>query len=229
MPALASAMNTRRAGTCRSVSRSPRTSQRRNPPSSIASAIARSRCVRNAASSASTCPGSRIRGSVRAVRTSGTPWPLPLPPGRQPTRHRVGGDVATDVQEREQPRHARQPPPHGPRRHPGTVTDGLHTTSRTAGVLGGDECQHVGDHPPRWLAHHGEKPPSGRTRPPRPCSVGNAPPRTPDTRPATPHRTARQDRQPRSGTDTDAEHPTTYSRRSCARRATGLEPAHTLR
>jgi hypothetical protein len=44
----ASAMNTRRAATCKSVSRSPRTSQRRSPPSTIASAMARSRCVRSA-------------------------------------------------------------------------------------------------------------------------------------------------------------------------------------
>jgi hypothetical protein len=35
--------------------------------------MARSRRVRSAASRASTCAGSRIRGSVRPVRTSGTP------------------------------------------------------------------------------------------------------------------------------------------------------------
>ena len=48
-------------------------SQRRIPPSTIASTIARSRCVRNAASSASTSPGMRTRGRVRVERTSGTP------------------------------------------------------------------------------------------------------------------------------------------------------------
>jgi len=43
---------------------SPRTSQRRSPPSTIAATIARSRCVRSAAVSASTSPGSRITSSA---------------------------------------------------------------------------------------------------------------------------------------------------------------------
>ena len=77
-------MNTRRSATRRSSSRSPRTSQRRSPPSTIAATIARSRCVRSAAISASTSAGARIRGSRRTARTSGTPWP-----GRDRSR-RVG-------------------------------------------------------------------------------------------------------------------------------------------
>ncbi|HEY6315539.1 MAG TPA: hypothetical protein VIY52_32690 [Streptosporangiaceae bacterium] len=55
--------------------RSPSTSQRRSPPSTIAATIARSRCVNSAPVSASTSAGARIRGSRRTARTSGTPCP----------------------------------------------------------------------------------------------------------------------------------------------------------
>ena len=51
----------------------PSTSQRRNPANSIASTIARSRCVRNAPSSRSTSTGESTLGSVRGRRTSRTP------------------------------------------------------------------------------------------------------------------------------------------------------------
>jgi Domain of unknown function (DUF222) len=69
--------------------RNPRTSQRRSPPSTIAAAIARSRCVSGPAISASTSAGARIRGSRRPARTSGTPWP-----GRDRSR-RVGSPRGT--------------------------------------------------------------------------------------------------------------------------------------
>jgi hypothetical protein len=82
-------MNTRRSATRRSSSRSPSTSQRRSPPSTIAATIARSRCVRSAAISASTSAGARIRGSRLAARTSGTPCP-----GRDRSR-RVGSPRGT--------------------------------------------------------------------------------------------------------------------------------------
>ncbi len=71
-------MNTRRPAASRSPMRSPRTSQRRSPLSTIAATIARSQCVRSAAISASTSAGARIRGGVQAARTSGAP---PCPGG----------------------------------------------------------------------------------------------------------------------------------------------------
>ncbi len=46
---------------------------RRNPPSTMASTIARSRHRRHAATSSSTSAGSRIFGRVRGVRTKGVP------------------------------------------------------------------------------------------------------------------------------------------------------------
>ena len=50
---------------------SPRTSQRRSPPSTIATTMARSRCVRSAAISASTSAGARIRGNCRTAAPAG--------------------------------------------------------------------------------------------------------------------------------------------------------------
>ena len=61
-PPLPSAMNNRFSPGCTSGSRSPSTSQRRSPPSSITCTMARSRWVRNAASRASASPGSMTRG-----------------------------------------------------------------------------------------------------------------------------------------------------------------------
>ena len=66
-------MNNRFSPGCTSDSRSPSTSHRRSPPSSIACTIARSRCVRSAPIKASASSGSITRGSVRGVRISGTP------------------------------------------------------------------------------------------------------------------------------------------------------------
>jgi hypothetical protein len=74
-PPLPSAMNTRRSAIRRSLRRSPITSQRRRPPSTIAATIARSRWLRRALVSASTSDGARILGRVRVPRTSGTPCP----------------------------------------------------------------------------------------------------------------------------------------------------------
>ena len=87
--------------------RSPSTSQRRSPPSSIANTIARSRCVRSAPSSASTSTGDNTFGSVRGVRINGTPR-APEASGRrvaQPARHRVTPhlDIVARQQIREKP------------------------------------------------------------------------------------------------------------------------------
>ena len=61
------------------------------PASTIAATIARSRCVRSAAVSASTSAGDKIRGSRRVTRTSGTPWR-----GRDRSR-RVGSPRGTGL------------------------------------------------------------------------------------------------------------------------------------
>ena len=55
----------RRSAICTSQNRSPSSSQRRRPASSIASTIARSRCVRSAATSRSASCGDKIRGRQR--------------------------------------------------------------------------------------------------------------------------------------------------------------------
>ena len=96
-PPLRSAMNTRRAATCRSPRRSPSTSQRRSPPSSMASTIARSRCVRSDPVKTSTSVGSTTRGSVRGARISGTPRTARWPP-RRVARPRGTGFVDTAPQ-----------------------------------------------------------------------------------------------------------------------------------
>ena len=68
----------------------------------------------------------------------------PLPASRQTPRHRIGGHVTAGEQIREQPRHARQPPPQRPRRHPTrTGRRDLHSGRRTTGALGGHERKHV--------------------------------------------------------------------------------------
>ena len=86
-------------------------------------------------------------GSVRGVRTSGTPCR-----GRWRSR-RVGsprgtGFAATSpraTQEPEQTRHARQAAAHRPRRHPGhDPRHRLQPTQRAARVLRRDEPEHVG-------------------------------------------------------------------------------------
>ena len=74
-PPLPSATKTRHSPRRRSESRSPSTSQRRRPPSSIAWTMARSRSVRSSPTSASASSGSRILGSRRTPRTSGSPLP----------------------------------------------------------------------------------------------------------------------------------------------------------
>ena len=148
--ALALGDKPRRSAARRSSSRSPRTSQQRSPPSTIAATMARSRRVRCVAISASTSAGDKIRGKVRVTRTSGTPWP-----GRDRScrvgspRHRIGGHVPAGPQEREEPRHDRQPPPHRRGRHPARLGPCLQRLQRaalagTAGALRGDERQHIG-------------------------------------------------------------------------------------
>ncbi len=84
---VAAATNTRRSPTRMSSRRRPSTSQRRNPPNSMASTMARSRCVRSAPINSSTAAGDNTRGNVRGVRTTGTRRPL-RPPGRRAARLR---------------------------------------------------------------------------------------------------------------------------------------------
>ena len=97
-PPLPSAMNNDRSGTWTSPRRNPRTSQRRRPPNTIACTIARSRCVRNAPTSAVTSPGDRILGSGRGTRTNGT-WRR-FPPRRRVDNPRGTGFAATGVSPR---------------------------------------------------------------------------------------------------------------------------------
>jgi hypothetical protein len=85
------------------------------------------------------------------------PGTLAFPAGGQTARHRVRLDVTAGLQEREQPGHARQPPPHRPGRYP-TVADGLQPLGRATGVLRGHEREHVRrDDPARCLADDGEE------------------------------------------------------------------------
>ena len=80
--------------------RSPRTSQRRSPPNSIAATIAWSRCVRNAAASRSTSTGDKVVGNVRGTRTSGANRDLRVPPSRQADSPRGTGFRVTPVSPR---------------------------------------------------------------------------------------------------------------------------------
>ena len=114
-------MNTRHSPSRRSSRRSPSTSQRRSPPSSIACTIARSRSVRSAAINASTSAGSRIRGRRRTPRTSGTDPAVAAMTAlarRQAPRHRIrrhlapGDQIAIETRHRSQSaldRRRRQP------------------------------------------------------------------------------------------------------------------------
>ena len=122
--------------------------------------MARSRCVRSAAVSASTSAGSRICGSVRGHpdQRDTLAGPLPLPPGRQAPRHRVHAHIPAGQQEPVKPGHARQPPPQRPGRHPASLRPGHLQAAVPAGALRGHERQHIGrPDPPRRLAHHGEE------------------------------------------------------------------------
>ena len=109
---VAAATNTRRSPTRMSSRRRPSTSQRRNPPNSMASTMARSRCVRSAPINSSTAAGDNTRGNVRGVRTTGTRRPL-RPPRRRAARLR-----GTTLRRR--PRH---------RALPCTRTDHEHSTA----------------------------------------------------------------------------------------------------
>jgi len=143
-------MNTRRSATCRSSRRSPRTSQRRSPPSTIAVTMARSRCVRKVAVSIDLGRGQDPRQSASNTHQRDTlTGTRPLPPGRQPPRHRVGCHVNASLQEREETRHDRQASPHRGARHPGRPLTGIHRLQHAIGAgaaraLRGDERQHIG-------------------------------------------------------------------------------------
>jgi len=99
-PPLPSTTASRRSATCTSANRSPSTSHRRSPASSIASTIARSRCVRSAPTSRSASPGDKIRGSVRGTRTSGAVRDRRDPPSRRVSRPRGTGLTPTGVSPR---------------------------------------------------------------------------------------------------------------------------------
>ena len=75
-----SATNTRRSPTHRSLSRSPSISQRRRPPRSMASTIARSRLVRSAPTSASSPRQSSLDSSRRVRGGIGRCHGRPLQP-----------------------------------------------------------------------------------------------------------------------------------------------------
>ena len=142
-------MNTRHSPKRRSSSRSPSTSQRRSPPSTIASTIARSRRVRSAPSSASTSPGSRItRQAPHAAHQRHTALPAAAaPPRRQPSRHRVHRhpDITPSDQVAVQARHRSEPPLDRRRRQPRPpIGDPHHVLRpRPRPALRSDERQHV--------------------------------------------------------------------------------------
>ena len=75
----------RKAGAVAGIrsTRNPITSQQRNPPSTIASSIARSRQRRTAPNNAITSLGSSTFGNVRGVRINGVPTAWPPAPVRR--------------------------------------------------------------------------------------------------------------------------------------------------
>jgi hypothetical protein len=77
------------------------------------------------------------------------PGTRPFPPGRQPPRHRISRHVTAGLQEREEARHDRQPPPDRGTSHPGGLQPGIHrlqcaVLAGPARALSGDERQHIG-------------------------------------------------------------------------------------
>ena len=204
-------MNTRRSATRRSSSRSPRTSQRRSPPSTIAATIARSRWVRNAAVSASTSAGVRIRGSRPGPSRQRHPvaGTQPLAAGRQPTRHRVRGDVAAGLQVGEEPRDHRQPPRHRAGRHPAVLArGGWHRLQPADASVRPVRCAVMNPSTsagsPRPAAcRRRRRTPADPTPPPAPCSVGTDPPGTPDSHRPTASRAGPPAHQARRSSRTD--------------------------
>ena len=158
-------MNSRRCAARTSSSRSPRTSHRRHPPSTIAATIARSRCERSAAVRASTSAGAGIRGNVRGARTSGTPCA-----GRCRSR-RVGRPPEPGCRARHRGRSGtrttRRSWTSGAKLSAGTPRRGYRRQqwlrqwvrqAPCAGALSGDEPQHIGRRDPLdRLAHDREE------------------------------------------------------------------------
>ena len=72
----------------------------------------------------------------------------PLPPGRQPPRHRVRHHIPAGLQEREEPRHDRQAPAHRGGRHAAVPARHSHRMQRpapaAASALRSDEPQDIG-------------------------------------------------------------------------------------
>ena len=187
-PALPSVMCTRRSPTLTSPSRRPSTSQRRNPPNSIANTIARSRRVRNAPSSRSTSPGESTRGNVRGVRTSRTP-PRPRRPARRPANPRGTGLRATPASPRAS-RYSNRPATLDSRRaivraaNPGSPSSIRTTRSPGAARAAppGTRTRRPRPPPPApWRPPR--RTPSGHRQPPATCSPRPARRRTPDSHP----------------------------------------------
>jgi hypothetical protein len=121
------------------------------------------RRARNPSSISATPPSARRpRPGPGSAAASGTPAPAGHPCRSRrvgsPPRHRIRCHVAAGEQEPVQPRHARQPPPQRPGRHPARACPGDLQAAFPAGPLHGHERQHVGrPDPPRRLADHGEE------------------------------------------------------------------------
>jgi hypothetical protein len=115
-----------------------------------------------------TVPGASVRADAAVDRFTGQSSWTPCP-GQDRSRrwaaprHRTSHHVPAGLQEREQPRHDGQPPPHRRRRHTARLVPRRHRVQRAAlaglaGALGSDECQHVGDPDLiRRVGHRGEE------------------------------------------------------------------------
>lgn len=103
-------------------------------------------------------------------------WPLAFPSGREAPRYQVRRDIATDVEEREQTRDARQPAADSPRGHTAClILDRLELLGQRclAGALRGHEPGCRAPDAPAWApCPRPRRTPSGHRPPPAPCSVG---------------------------------------------------------
>ena len=150
-------MNNRFSPGCTSHSRSPSTSQRRSPPSSIACTMARSRC--GAQRREQGVGLARVDDPRQRARGADQRHPAIRATCRQPAWHRILGDHTADDQILEQATDRGQTTLDRARRQPRlTVLDTHHRHTAARLPLGPDEPQHVrlADlH--RIPADHGEK------------------------------------------------------------------------
>jgi hypothetical protein len=144
------------------------------PASSIASTIARSRCVGSAATSRSASDGDKILGRVRGTRTSGTVRDDLFPPWRRVDKPRGTGlaphrSVPAGHQVGVKARHRRQPPGDRPRRQARLPVNQPHHAAVAA--LVSQELEHVrrrdldrvpGDHGEERLQVESDRPISGK-------------------------------------------------------------------